>query len=74
MKDPVLRKKPVNLLVDDRLLSDAREQKLNISAVLDRALRDELAKKWLAENAEAFEENRKDIEANGLWSDGLRMW
>ncbi len=74
MKSAHVVKKPVNVLVDERLLLDARDQKLNVSAILDRALRDELAQKWLKENAEAFEENRKDIEANGLWSDGLRMW
>lgn len=67
-------KKPVNVLIDERLLLSAREQKLNVSAVLDRALRHEIAQKWLKENAKAFEENRKEIEANGMWSDGLRMW
>jgi antitoxin CcdA len=67
-------KKPVNLLVEADLLADARNKKLNISAVLDGALREALAKRWLEENAEASEENRKDIEKNGIWSDGRRMW
>jgi antitoxin CcdA len=67
-------KRPVNLLVEERLLTEAKSSKINVSAVLDRALRAELARKWQEENAAAFEEDRKDIEANGLWSDGRRMW
>ncbi len=74
MKSPAKTKKPVNVLVDERLLASAREQKLNVSAVLDRALRDEIGRRWREENAQAFEENRKRVEAEGLWSDGLRMW
>jgi post-segregation antitoxin (ccd killing protein) len=38
------------------------------------AKRDELARRWQQENAVAFEENRKDVEKNGLWSDGRRLW
>ncbi len=67
-------KKALNVLVDEQLVSDARALKLNVSAVLDRALRDELAKRWLLENAKAFEENRIEVEKNGLWSDGRRVW
>lgn len=67
-------KKAVNVFVDERLLNGARESQLNVSAVLDRALRNELGRRWQEDNAAAFEENRKDMKKNGLWSDGRRMW
>jgi antitoxin CcdA len=67
-------KKAVNVLVEEQLLQEARNAEINVSAIVNKALRDELARLWQVENAEAFEANRKDVEENGLWSDGLRMW
>lgn len=67
-------KKAVNVFVDEKLLQDVRNSEINVSAVLNNALRRELAKRWQVENAAAFEANRKDVEENGLWSDGRRMW
>jgi antitoxin CcdA len=67
-------KRALNVVVDVQLIGEARRLELNMSAVLDRALRDEVARRWQQENANAFEENRKDIEKSGLWSDGRRMW
>jgi antitoxin CcdA len=67
-------KKAVNVTVDSRLLERVRESNINISAILDSALREEIGRRWQAENADAFEENRKRVEAEGLWSDGLRLW
>jgi antitoxin CcdA len=67
-------KKAVNLTVDAKLLERVRESNINVSAVLDSALREEIARRWRAENAEAFEENRKRVEAEGLWCDDLRPW
>ncbi len=67
-------KKAVNVVIDEQLIGEARRLDLNVSAVLDRALREEVARRWQQENANAFEENRKDIEVNGLWSDGRRLW
>ncbi len=67
-------KKAVNVVIDEQLIGEARRLDINVSAVLDRALREEVARRWQQENANAFEENRKDIEVNGLWSDGRRLW
>ena len=61
-----LHNNPLNLHV--------RENNINVSAVLDKALREEIGRRWIAENADAFEENRKRVEAEGLWSDELRPW
>jgi antitoxin CcdA len=74
MKTGPKLKKAVNVTVDSALLERVRESKINVSAILDSALRDEIARRWQAENAEAFEENRKRVEAEGLWCDDLRLW
>jgi antitoxin CcdA len=64
----------LNLSVDAKLIEDAREYGINISALLDRALRDEIGRRWKEENKAAFEALGKEIEKNGIWSDGLRVW
>jgi antitoxin CcdA len=68
------KKRPVNLSIDETLLAEARGLKLNLSAVLERALEKEQAQRWLAENQEAIEAYNRRIEANGVWSDGWRRW
>lgn len=67
-------KKAVNVTVDAKLLKLARESDINVSAILEKALREEMARRWRADNAEAFEENRKRVETEGLWCDDLRTW
>jgi post-segregation antitoxin (ccd killing protein) len=67
-------KKPLNVTVDERLLRLARESNINVSLVLDKALRQEIGRRWREDNADAFEENRKRVEAEGLWNDKLRTW
>jgi antitoxin CcdA len=74
MRNSSKPKKAVNVTVDSALLERVRESNINVSAILDSALRDEIARRWQAENAEAFEENRKRVEAEGLWCDDLRLW
>jgi antitoxin CcdA len=68
------KKKAVNLSIDSELLKAAREQGLNLSKVLERALTEERARRWLAENKEAIEAYNEDIRKHGVWSDGLRPW
>lgn len=68
------KKKPVNLSINETLLSEARAQGLNLSAVLERALIQERARRWLAENREAIDAYNRGVEANGVWSDGWRRW
>lgn len=67
-------KKAVNLSVDTGLLRDARENGVNLSAVLERALAEERARRWLAENKPAIESYNHGVEAHGVWSDGWRRW
>jgi antitoxin CcdA len=71
---PESKRKAVNLSIDSTLLSEAREQGLNLSQVLERALREERARRWLAENKDAIEAYNEDIRKHGVWSEGLRPW
>jgi antitoxin CcdA len=74
MKQAGRVKKALNVTVDAKLLQDVRKNDINVSAVLDKALREEMARRWRIENAVAFEENRNRVEAEGLWCDDLRPW
>jgi antitoxin CcdA len=67
-------KRSLNLLVDSRLLDDAKSAGLNLSAVLDRALREEMINRWASENAEAIRAYNERAESNGLWLDDFRTW
>ena len=67
-------KKAVNLSVDARLLQEARDNNVNLSAVLERDLAEERARRWLAANRLAIEFYNRGVEKNGVWSDGLRNW
>jgi antitoxin CcdA len=69
-----VKKKAVNLSVDSRLLQEARDNGVNLSAVLERALAEERARRWLEENRPAIELYNRRIEEGGVWSDGLRNW
>lgn len=68
------RKKAVNLSVDADLLGAARKQGLNLSALFERALAQEQARRWLEENRDAIDASNDDVRQNGMWSDGLRPW
>jgi antitoxin CcdA len=68
------RKKAVKLSIDAELLTSAREQGLSLSALLEQALAEEYARRWLQENKEAIETHNEDVRQNGIWSDGLRRW
>lgn len=67
-------KKAVNLSIDASKLAEAKLNGINLSALLEKALSEENGKRWLAENKRAIELYNKNIEANGVWSDGLRNW
>ncbi len=67
-------KKAVNLSVDARLLQEARDNDVNLSAALERALTEERARRWLAENRPAIDSYNRDVEKSGVWSDGFRNW
>jgi antitoxin CcdA len=71
-------RKATNLSVNSDLLRKARECGLNLSAVMEAALVEEIRKaqreRWLAENREAIDAYNEDIERNGVFSDGLRSF
>ncbi|MFN8010988.1 MAG: type II toxin-antitoxin system CcdA family antitoxin [Holophagaceae bacterium] len=71
-------KRAANLSVNSDLLAKAREEDLNLSAVLEEALVEALRARrreaWVAENAAAIEAYNARVEARGVFSDGLRSF
>lgn len=76
--DPTARKKATNVSINSDLLARAREAGINLSAALERALAEQLRRRrsqeWLTENREAIEGYNADVEARGVFSDGLRSF
>lgn len=66
-------KKRTNVTISQSLLQEARENGINLSALLERALDDELRlsrkKRYLEENKAAFASHNAFIEQAGLFSD-----
>lgn len=71
-------KRPANLSVNSDLLAKARAEELNLSAILEAALADVLQRlrreAWVRENASAIEAYNAEVEARGVFSDGLRAF
>ncbi len=71
-------RKPTNLSVNSDLLRKARECGLNLSAVMEAALIEQVRKsqreRWLEENREAIDAYNEHVERNGVFSDGLRSF
>jgi antitoxin CcdA len=71
-------KKPTNLSLDRRLLSEAKALKVNLSQAAERGLRLEVAEakaeKWKAENGAALESSNAWVEAHGLPLDRFRRF
>jgi len=69
-------KKPTNLSLNSDLLSKCRDMNINLSATLEQALSERLARmkaeKWVDENKNAIKAYNKFIEENGCFSDGFR--
>lgn len=74
----MITKRAVNLSLDSKKLDEAKKYGLNLSQTLDakleEALREERARRWKAENADAIKYWNEELEKNGLWSDGLRLF
>lgn len=72
------RKVPTNLSVRADLVRRARQMKLNLSEVLERALDDALRERarqnWLDENADAIDQYNQQVEKRGVFSDGWRRF
>ena len=67
-----------NVSLDAELLDQARELKINLSAVLEGRLRELVAElrrqRWLAENRAALADANAFLARHGLWSDGQRQF
>lgn len=75
---PRRRKKAANLSVDDRLLSQAKRLKLNLSQVFEASLAEAIRQRqrdeWLKKNRAAIDAYNEHVENDGVFSDGLRSF
>ncbi len=71
-------RKPANLSVNSDLLRQAKEQKINLSRLLEQRLVEVLAaarqERWLQENQQAIDDFNARVAADGVFSDGLRRF
>jgi antitoxin CcdA len=71
-------KKPVNLSINSSLLAAARELNINLSATMEAALTEAIKRKerelWLAQNRAAIAAYNERVEAEGVFSDGVRRF
>lgn len=69
-------KKPTNLSLNSDLLKKCKTLKINLSATLEEALTDKLAKsqseKWAEENKNSIQAYNEFVEENGCFSDEFR--
>jgi antitoxin CcdA len=72
------KKKAVNLSIDASLAEDAKAAGTNLSAVLERALIEELRahreQTWRDQNRASIEASNAELRRNGLWADSYRGW
>ncbi|ELH8610906.1 TPA: type II toxin-antitoxin system CcdA family antitoxin [Enterobacter kobei] len=71
-------KQSVTLTVDREVYSKARQEKINVSALLTRTLENEIrrleAQRWKEENREGIEALNRFIEENGSFADQVRRF
>ncbi len=71
-------KKPVNITINSDLLSAARKLNINLSATMETALTAAVKIRqrelWLAKNETAIAAYNERVEADGVFSDGLRRF
>ncbi|MGZ4955575.1 MAG: type II toxin-antitoxin system CcdA family antitoxin [Methylobacter sp.] len=71
-------KKPTNLSINSDLLQKAKDHQINLSKALEQCLvemlLEEKRREWREENREAIEAYNRRIEADGIFSDGLRKF
>ena len=76
--DRTAPKKPTNLTVNSDLLAQAKSRHINISAVLESALEEELKQKkkeeWMRDNKEAINAYNVNIQEFGVFSDEIRAF
>ena len=68
----------LNVELNEKDLKDAAKFGLDAEAIARRAVEEKVKaarlKAWVSENKSAFDAHAKDVEENGLWSDGLRQF
>ena len=78
VSNPATRKKAINVSIDPEIAREAKAAGLNVSGVLERALRAELKayreKHWKAENKAAIESMNAYVEKHGLPLAKFRTW
>jgi antitoxin CcdA len=71
-------KRATNVSIRSDLLDAARQAGLNLSATLERALAEELARvkraRWREENRDAIAAYNDYVEEHGTFSDGVRSF
>ena len=71
-------KKATNLSVNSDLLNKAKKLKINLSATFENALSEIIKTKekeqWEKSNKKAIEAYNKHVEANSVFSDGIRSF
>ncbi len=71
-------RRPANLTVRKDLLDAAREAGMNLSAVLEEALAEKVARmkreQWLRENREAVEAYNELVQGQGSFGDSVRSF
>lgn len=71
-------KRATNLSADEILLDEAKSYGLNLSEVfadaLEKRVREERARRWKEENAEAIESLNEYIAEHGCFGDTVRRW
>lgn len=78
MRSLKTKKRATNVTVQQGLLDEARQRSINLSRLLERALIDELRlqkeAEWRQENELAVREYNERVAADGVFSDGLRLF
>jgi antitoxin CcdA len=73
-----VKKKAINVSVDPEIAAEAKAAGINVSGVLERALRAELKVRreaqWKAENREAIESMNAHVTKHGLPLAKFRTW
>jgi antitoxin CcdA len=74
--NPKAPKKSTNLSINSDLLTQAKQNNINLSRALEQRLIEMLLEenrcKWREENKEAIEAYNRRIEVSGVFSDNLR--
>lgn len=72
------KKVRVSLTLDEALVAQAKAAGVNLSAVAEEAIRvrtrAEEMRQWSERNRKALEAKARQVEEQGLWSDGLRLF